>query len=123
MEFVVGTGETIWAGFVAELCSIAIEPQLNTSSSMSDELKEELAVLYESDGQYDKAFALYADLMKPDIFEFIEKNNLHDAIREKVVQLLQIDHKRAVSLLIQYRDVITPAEVVSQLLASKKPCG
>ncbi|KAJ0714190.1 putative chromatin regulator PHD family [Helianthus annuus] len=99
----------------------AIEPQLNTSS-MSDELKEALAVLYEIDGQYDKAFALYADLMKPDIFEFIEKNNLHDAVREKVVQLMQIDHKRAVSLLIQYRDVITPAEVVSQLLASKKQC-
>ncbi|KAJ0955821.1 hypothetical protein HanPSC8_Chr01g0007341 [Helianthus annuus] len=39
----------------------AIEPQLNTSS-MSDELKEELAVLYEIDEQYDKAFALYADV-------------------------------------------------------------
>ncbi|KAI7729707.1 LOW QUALITY PROTEIN: hypothetical protein M8C21_012385, partial [Ambrosia artemisiifolia] len=99
----------------------AIEPQLNTSS-MSDELKEALAVLYEIDGQHEKAFAIYADLMKPDIFEFIEKHNLHDSIREKVVQLMQIDHKRAVSLLIQYRDLITPAEVVSQLLASKKQC-
>ncbi|GJR32413.1 vacuolar protein sorting-associated protein 41 [Tanacetum coccineum] len=99
----------------------AIEPQLNTSS-MTDQLKEALAVLYEIDGQYEKAFALYADLMKPDIFEFIEKHNLHDSIREKVAQLMVIDHKRAVSLLIQYRDVITPAEVVSQLLAAKKEC-
>ncbi|XP_024985211.1 vacuolar protein sorting-associated protein 41 homolog isoform X1 [Cynara cardunculus var. scolymus] len=97
----------------------AIEPQLNTSS-MTDELKEALAVLYENDGQYEKAFALYADLMKPDIFEFIEKHSLHDAIREKVGQLMLIDHKRSVALLIQHRDLITPAEVVSQLLASRK---
>ncbi|KVH90729.1 hypothetical protein Ccrd_007262 [Cynara cardunculus var. scolymus] len=76
----------------------AIEPQLNTSS-MTDELKE---------------------LMKPDIFEFIEKHSLHDAIREKVGQLMLIDHKRSVALLIQHRDLITPAEVVSQLLASRK---
>ncbi|XP_076944530.1 vacuolar protein sorting-associated protein 41 homolog [Bidens hawaiensis] len=99
----------------------AIEPQLSTSF-MSDELKEASALLYEIDGQYEKAFAIYADLMKPDIFEFIEKHNLHDVIREKVVQLMQIDHKRAVSLLVQYRDIITPAEVVSQLLASKTQC-
>lgn len=97
----------------------AIEPQLNTSS-MTDELKEALAVLYEIDGQYEKAFTLYADLKKPDLFEFIEKHNLHDAIPEKVAHLMSIDHKRTVSLLIQHRDMITPAEVVSQLLAAKK---
>ncbi|KAJ9554711.1 hypothetical protein OSB04_009325 [Centaurea solstitialis] len=99
----------------------AIEPQLNTSS-MTDELKEALAVLYEIDGQYERAFAIYADLMKPDIFEFIEKHSLHDVIREKVVQLMLIDHKRSVSLLIVHRDLITPAEVVSQLLAARKQC-
>ncbi|KAI3679451.1 hypothetical protein L2E82_51362 [Cichorium intybus] len=97
----------------------AIEPQLNTSS-MTNELKEALAVLYEIDGQYEKAFALYADLKKPDLFEFIEKHNLHDVISEKVAHLMSIDHKRTVALLIQHRDLITPAEVVSQLLAAKK---
>lgn len=33
---------------------------------------------------------------------------------------MSIDHKRTVSMLIQHRDLITPAEVVSQLLAAKK---
>lgn len=80
-------------------------------------LFQALAELYIIDGQYEKAFSLYADvssfalvsmffnllgeykpfmsycvflsffnsqLMKPDIFDFIEKHNLHDAIREKV---------------------------------------
>ncbi|XVF05278.1 hypothetical protein REPUB_Repub05bG0158000 [Reevesia pubescens] len=100
----------------------AIEPQLNTSS-MTDDLKEALAELYVIDGQYEKAFSLYADLMKPDIFDFIEKHNLHDSIREKVVQLMMLDCKHAVSLLIQNRDLITPSEVVSQLLSSGNKCG
>ncbi|OMO90342.1 hypothetical protein COLO4_19230 [Corchorus olitorius] len=99
----------------------AIEPQLN-SSSMTDALKEALAELYVIDGQYEKAFALYADLMKPDIFDFIEKHNLHESIREKVVQLMMLDCKHAVSLLIQNRDLITPSEVVSQLLSAGNKC-
>ncbi|KAK6788021.1 hypothetical protein RDI58_016546 [Solanum bulbocastanum] len=96
----------------------AIEPQINTSS-MTDPLKEALAELYVIDGQHDKAFALYADLMKPDLFDFIEKHNLHDAVREKVLQLMMIDCKRAVLLLIQQRDLIPPSEVVSQLIAAR----
>ncbi|KAJ8559620.1 hypothetical protein K7X08_003678 [Anisodus acutangulus] len=99
----------------------AIEPQINTSS-MTDPLKEALAELYVIDGQHNKAFALYADLMKPDLFDFIEKHNLHDAVREKVVQLMMIDCKRAVLLLIQQRDLIPPSEVVSQLIAARDEC-
>ncbi|XP_021899074.1 vacuolar protein sorting-associated protein 41 homolog [Carica papaya] len=99
----------------------AIEPQLNTSS-MTDALKEALAELYVIDGQYEKAFSLYADLMKPYIFEFIEKHNLHDAIREKVVQLMMLDCKHAVPLFIQNKDVITPTEVVSKLLNASNKC-
>ncbi|XP_055830070.1 vacuolar protein sorting-associated protein 41 homolog [Solanum dulcamara] len=99
----------------------AIEPQFNTSS-MTDPLKEALAELYVIDGQHDKAFALYADLMKPDLFEFIEKHNLHDAVREKVVQLMMISCKRAVLLLIQQRDLIPSSEVVSQLIAARDKC-
>ncbi|OAY38116.1 vacuolar protein sorting-associated protein 41 homolog [Manihot esculenta] len=100
----------------------AIEPQLNTSS-MTDALKEALAELYVINGQYEKACSLYADLMKPDMFEFIEKHNLHDAIREKVVQLMMLDCKRAVPLFIQNKDLIPPAEVVSQLLAARNKCN
>ncbi|KAL6967122.1 Vacuolar protein sorting-associated protein 41 [Sarracenia purpurea var. burkii] len=99
----------------------AIEPQLNTSSA-TDVLKEALAELYVIDGQFENAFALYADLMKTNVFDFIEKHSLYDAIREKVVQLMMIDYKRAVPLLTQHRDLITPSEVVSQLLAAEKKC-
>lgn len=99
----------------------AIEPQLNTSS-MTDALKEALAELYVIDHQYEKAFALYADLMKPEVFDFIEKHNLHDAILEKIVQLMMIDSKHTTALLIQHRDQIPPPEVVSVILSARKNC-
>ncbi|KAG8371237.1 hypothetical protein BUALT_Bualt13G0066800 [Buddleja alternifolia] len=99
----------------------AIEPQLNTSSS-TDELKEALAELYIIDGQHEKAFSLYADLMKPGIFDFIDKHNLHDGIRDKVAQLMMIDCKRAIPLFIQHRDLISASDIVSQLLAAKNKC-
>ncbi|GAB2274698.1 Vacuolar protein sorting-associated protein 41 [Dionaea muscipula] len=99
----------------------AIEPQLK-NLAVTDALKEALAELYVTDGQYEKAFSLFADLMKPDVFDFIEKHNLHDAIREKVVQLMMLDSKRAVSLLIQHRDLITPSDVVTQLVEAGDNC-
>ncbi|CAI8608638.1 unnamed protein product [Vicia faba] len=66
----------------------AIEPQLNTSS-MTDLLKEALAELYVIDGQYEKAYSLYADLMKPEVFDFIDKHNLHDAIHMPLLHHMQ----------------------------------
>ncbi|GAB4856322.1 Vacuolar protein sorting-associated protein 41, partial [Ancistrocladus abbreviatus] len=64
----------------------AIEPQLKTSS-VTDTLKEALAELYVIDGQYESAFSLFADLLKPDVFDFIENHNLHDAINEKAMSM------------------------------------
>ncbi|CAL5419044.1 unnamed protein product [Camellia sinensis] len=97
----------------------AIEPQLNTSS-MTDALGE--VELYVIDGRYEKAFALYADLKRPDIFDFLQKHNLHNALHEKVVQLMMADCQRAVPLLTQHRDLIIALKVVSQLLFAGNKC-
>ncbi|KAG6629735.1 vacuolar protein sorting-associated protein 41 homolog isoform X2 [Carya illinoinensis] len=99
----------------------AIETQL-TTSSMTDALKEALAQLYVIDGQYEKALLIYADRMKPEVFDYIEKYNLHHSIREKVLQLMMIDCKHGVLLLIQNKDLITPSDVVSQLLNASNKC-
>ncbi|XP_057247651.1 vacuolar protein sorting-associated protein 41 homolog isoform X2 [Beta vulgaris subsp. vulgaris] len=98
-----------------------IEPQLR-ASLMTDDLKEALAELYVRTGQNEKAFSFFADLLKPDVFDFIERHNLHAAVREKVVPLMMLDTKRATSLLIQQKDLITPAEVVPQLLKAGDKC-
>lgn len=106
--------------------------------------------------------------MKPDIFDFIDKHNLHDGVKEKVLsvfqqyidkvihfhkhlfarkrkskaaiinlgpqvfyssnmvlqvaQLMMIDCKRAVPLFIQHINIISPSDVVSQLMAAKNKC-
>ncbi|CAA7391119.1 unnamed protein product [Spirodela intermedia] len=95
----------------------AIEPQLNTPST-TELLKEALVELYVINKQYEKAFALYADMMNPEVFDFIENHSLHDLIQGKVVQLMMVDSKKAVSMLIKHRDVVFASEVVSQLLSS-----
>lgn len=41
----------------------------------------------------------------------------------QVVQLMMLDCKRAVPLFIQNKDLIPPAEVVSQLLAARNKCN
>ncbi|CAM8892626.1 unnamed protein product [Rhodiola kirilowii] len=97
----------------------AIEPQIDSGTN---ELKEALAELYVINGQYEKGFSMYADLLNPEVFDFIEKHNLQDAIHEKVVQLMMLDCNRAVNLLVQQREIITPPEVVSQLLHAKYKC-
>ncbi|KAH9618528.1 hypothetical protein KSS87_018147 [Heliosperma pusillum] len=98
-----------------------IEPQLR-ASLMTDDLKEALAELYVRTGQNEKAFSFFADLLKPGVFDFIERHSLHASVREKVVQLMMLDSKRATSILIQQRDLITPADVVSQLLKAGDKC-
>lgn len=40
----------------------------------------------------------------------------------QVVQLMMLDCKHAVPLLIQYKDLITPSEVVKQLLNASDKC-
>ncbi|KAL8140404.1 hypothetical protein V2J09_006425, partial [Rumex salicifolius] len=96
----------------------SIEPHLKTSST-TDALKEALAELYVIDGQYEKAFSLFADLMKPDVFSFIGKHNLYDYIPEKVLELMMIDCKETVALLIQRRELIAPSDVVPKILKAR----
>ncbi|KAL2623253.1 hypothetical protein R1flu_003458 [Riccia fluitans] len=92
----------------------AIQLQLGTSST-SDALKAALAELYRMDEEYSKALALYVELQRPDVFAFVEEHNLQADIHDKVVNLMKLDPKRTVSLLIQQSDTISASEVVGQL--------
>ncbi|MCO5579749.1 hypothetical protein L7F22_033609 [Adiantum nelumboides] len=92
----------------------AIELQLSTSAK-SPLLQEALAELYLLTNQYEKALALYVELLQPKVFDFIKEHNLYDSVHDKVLPLMQIDGERAVALLVQHLSSIPPAEVVSQL--------
>ncbi|BBN13096.1 vacuolar protein sorting-associated protein 41 [Marchantia polymorpha subsp. ruderalis] len=92
----------------------AIQLQLGTSSK-SDFLKAVLAELYRMDGEYSKALALFVELQRPDVFEYIEEHNLQADIHDKVVNLMKLNAKRTVALLVQQSDTISASEVVGQL--------
>ncbi|MCO5553723.1 hypothetical protein L7F22_007249 [Adiantum nelumboides] len=92
----------------------AIELQLSTSAK-SPPLQEALAELYLLNNQYEKALALYVELLQPKVFDFIDEHNLYDSLHDKVLPLMQLDGERAVALLVQHLSGIPPAEVVSQL--------
>jgi hypothetical protein len=92
----------------------AIQLQISTGSK-SPLLKEALAELYVRDMQYERALAIYVELQKPYVFDFIQQHNLYAAIHDKVVPLMRLDGKRAVQLLVNQSNRIEPSEVVSQL--------
>ncbi|KAI5078208.1 hypothetical protein GOP47_0005879 [Adiantum capillus-veneris] len=92
----------------------AIELQLSTSAN-SPPLQEALAELYLLNNQYEKALSIFVELMQPKVFDFIEEHNLYDSLHDKVLPLMQLDGKRAVTLLVQHLSGIPPVEVVSQL--------
>eukprot|EP00250_Pteridium_aquilinum_P016332 c23054_g2_i1 orf=454-3357(-) len=92
----------------------AIELQLSTSSK-SAPLQEALAELYLLNQQYEKALAIYVELMQPMVFDFIEDHNLYDSLHDKALPLMQTDGKKAVALLVEHRNNVPPSEVVSQL--------
>jgi hypothetical protein len=62
----------------------AIQLQISTGSK-SPLLKEALAELYVRDMQYERALAIYVELQKPYVFDFIQQHNLYAAIHDKVL--------------------------------------
>ncbi|CAM6008740.1 unnamed protein product [Sphagnum balticum] len=92
----------------------AIQLQISTGSK-SPMLKEALAELYVRDKQYERALAIYVELQKPYLFDFIQQHNLYAAIHNKVVPLMRLDGKQAVQLLVNQSNRIEAFEVVSQL--------
>ncbi|KAK1378678.1 hypothetical protein POM88_025422 [Heracleum sosnowskyi] len=55
----------------------------NCGADKSSDTKKSPSEPVDDNDQSVESFALHADLLKPDTFEFIEKHNLHDTIREK----------------------------------------
>ncbi|XP_024396785.1 vacuolar protein sorting-associated protein 41 homolog [Physcomitrium patens] len=105
-----------WPSTIFSVPTIIAPVQLQISTgSKSLTLKEVLAELYVLEKQYAKALAIYVELQKPFVFEFIEQHNLLSSIHDKVVPLMELNGKRAVQMLINQSDSIDATEVVSQL--------
>ena len=73
------------------------------------------AQLYQIQGRYDLALAIFLHQQQPAVFDFIQEHHLLPVLHERVAQLLSIDEERAVALLIQEYDQIPASTVVSSI--------
>ena len=79
------------------------------------DLLHALAQLYIMIGQTDKALNVYLRLRQGDVFGLIEKYNLYESVRDKVLPLVLFDKVRAIHMLMVNVAKISVAEVVRQL--------
>lgn len=77
-------------------------------------LLEALAILYSHEKDFEKALAMYLKLQHKDVFILIKKYNLHNAIHNKIVELIKLDSEKAISMLLE-KNKIDPDIVVKQL--------
>lgn len=73
------------------------------------------AQLYQTQGRYDLALAIFLQQQQPAVFDFIQEHHLLPVLHERVAQLLSIDEQRAVQLLMQEYDQIPASTVVSSI--------
>lgn len=77
-------------------------------------LLEALAILYSHEREYDKALTVYLKLQHKDVFQLIKKHNLYNTIHSMIVELINLDSEKAISLLLE-RNKISPEVVVGEL--------
>eukprot|EP01059_Diplonema_ambulator_P035025 TRINITY_DN8133_c0_g1_i1.p1 TRINITY_DN8133_c0_g1~~TRINITY_DN8133_c0_g1_i1.p1 ORF type:complete len:972 (+),score=440.52 TRINITY_DN8133_c0_g1_i1:887-3802(+) len=74
-----------------------------------------LALLYEKEGMREEALKIHLDLGRSDVFDFIDRHNLHQTVENNVVQLLWKNQTRALAMLVKHHHTIRVNHVVSQL--------
>lgn len=81
----------------------------------TEALLQVAAQLYQIQGRYDLALAIFLQQQQPAVFDFIQEHHLLPVLHERVAQLLSIDEERAVALLMQEYDQIPASTVVSSI--------
>uniref|UniRef100_A0A8C7R4Z2 Vacuolar protein sorting-associated protein 41 homolog n=1 Tax=Oncorhynchus mykiss TaxID=8022 RepID=A0A8C7R4Z2_ONCMY len=67
-----------------------------------------LAELYTYDQRYDRALEIYLRLRHKDVYQLIHKHNLFSSIEDKIVLLMDFDKEKAVDMLLDNEDKISP---------------
>uniref|UniRef100_A0A915D1U2 Vacuolar protein sorting-associated protein 41 homolog n=1 Tax=Ditylenchus dipsaci TaxID=166011 RepID=A0A915D1U2_9BILA len=98
----------------------------SNSSPFPSITKEDLTNLYQSLAhlfvyarQFDKAVTVYMLLKDQVVFRVIDQYNLFNLVKDKIVELMEVNTDLAVRLLLSNRDSIPASDVVTQL--SKQP--
>ncbi|KAL1502552.1 hypothetical protein ABEB36_007677 [Hypothenemus hampei] len=78
---------------------------------------EALAILYSYEEKYDKSLSMYLKLKHKDVFTLIQKHNLHSVIYDKLIDLMDLDYKKTVALLLEKNNV-SSEKIVEKLKSS-----
>ncbi|KAE9549796.1 hypothetical protein FO519_006990 [Halicephalobus sp. NKZ332] len=71
-----------------------------------------LARLFAHERQFDKALALYLQLKDTGIFSFIRQYHLFEAVKERVVELMEINADMAIRLLLDHETEIADSKII-----------
>ena len=67
-------------------------------------LSETLALLYTREKQHERALSIYLTLRRPDVFALTMAHDLFAAVRDRVVQLMEVDVAQATDMLVHHTD-------------------
>ncbi|XP_044763027.1 vacuolar protein sorting-associated protein 41 homolog [Coccinella septempunctata] len=76
---------------------------------------EALAILYSYEKKYDKSLSMYLKLKHKDVFALIQKHNLYGVIQDMLVDLMDLDYKKTVALLMEKNHI--PSETIVESLS------
>ncbi|KAJ8956298.1 hypothetical protein NQ318_015034 [Aromia moschata] len=75
---------------------------------------EALAILYSYEKKYDKSLSMYLKLRHKDVFTLIQKHDLYGVIQDMLIDLMNLDHKRTIELLLE-KNTIPSERIVEKL--------
>ncbi|XP_015836358.1 vacuolar protein sorting-associated protein 41 homolog isoform X2 [Tribolium castaneum] len=75
---------------------------------------EALAILYSFLKRYDKSLSMYLKLKHKDVFTLIQKHNLYGVIQDMLIDLMELDHKKTIALLLE-KNSISSDKIVEKL--------
>ncbi|XP_066257925.1 vacuolar protein sorting-associated protein 41 homolog [Euwallacea similis] len=86
-------------------------------TNKQDIFVEALAILYSYEQKYDISLSMYLKLKHKDVFTLIQKHNLHSVIHDMLIDLMDLDYKKTVALLLE-KNNISSEKIVEKLRPS-----
>ncbi|CAH1107551.1 unnamed protein product [Psylliodes chrysocephalus] len=98
---------------IAAVINAVLEHLLNCEVDKNLYL-EALAILYSYEKKYDKSLSMYLKLEHKDVFTLIQKHNLYSVIHDMLLDLMDLDYKQTIVLLLQ-KNTISSDKIVEKL--------
>ncbi|KAJ8916506.1 hypothetical protein NQ315_000148 [Exocentrus adspersus] len=98
---------------IAAVINAVLEHLLNCETDKNVYL-EALAILYSYEKKYDRSLSMYLKLKHKDVFTLIQKHNLYGVIQDMLIDLMDLDHKKTIELLLE-KNTISSDKIVEKL--------